>query len=352
MQQMICVLLIVFSSMALQAQVVLENIKTQKNNEGFITELSFNKAIDKKNVDVELINQTVQVNIKNGLFKKGKDLLSIEDDRVKSVFTYQPEKNLLRTRIIHHKPIDATELEGFIDVKALGKSLIISVMDPATTLPVKVDESSISFAKPPQVLEQPEKEVEAVEETQSLTTFTEKKEKATEQETPESQIPVFAKSDKVEKTDMSQSYYRMLASIFIVILVGIASVVFAKWWSKKSKKTVEATKIQMTTQFHLGNKKSLAIVQVAGEYILIGVTDHNISMIKTLSLLDEDFNDEMPRHFATELDKSFEFDREEPGTQAIAQANKDSVVDKSHEELDVHNIKDVIANKLKNMRSI
>ncbi|MCH2534574.1 MAG: flagellar biosynthetic protein FliO [Bdellovibrionales bacterium] len=352
MQQMICVLLIIFSSMALQAQVVLEDVKTKKNNDGFIIELSFNKAIDKNNVNVELINQTVQVNIKNGLFKKGKDLLPVEDDRVKSVFTYQPEKNLLRTRIIHHKPIDATELEGFIDIKALGKSLIISVMDPTTTLPVKVDESSISFAKPPQVLEQPEKEVEAVEESKSLTTFNEKKEKTQEQEVPESQIPVFAKKESVQETNMSQSYYRMLASIFIVILVGIASVVFTKWWSKKTKKTVEATKIQMTTQFHLGNKKSLAIVQVAGEYILIGVTDHNISMIKTLSLLDEDFSDEMPKHFATELDKSFEFDREEPETNAIAKANKQSVVDKTHEELDVHNIKDVIANKLKNMRSI
>lgn len=352
MQQMICLVFIILSSVAVNAQVILEDIKTKKNDDGFITELSFNKAIDKNNVNIELINQTVQVNIKDGFFKKGKDLITVEDERVKSIFTYQPEKDLLRTRIIHHESIDATQLEGFIDVKSLGKSLIISVMDPTISLPIKDEEQSISFASPPQVLDHPEKEVEAkLKDEKEIITSLNQKKATNKEELPESQIPVFAK-EKPKTTSMNQSYYKMLGSLFIILLVGVGSIVFIKWWSKKSKKSIQATKIQMTTQFHLGNKKSLAIVQVAGEYILIGVTDHNISMIKTLSLLDEDFTDEMPKHFATELDKSFDFDSEE-NFEAQENQNKSANTDRHEDEaMDVHNIKDVIANKLKNMRHI
>ena len=42
----------------------------------------------------------------------------------------------------------------------------------------------------------------------------------------------------------------------------------------------------------------MAIIRVAGESILIGVTDSHISMIKSLSLIDDEVPSEVPQKFA------------------------------------------------------
>jgi flagellar protein FliO/FliZ len=94
---------------------------------------------------------------------------------------------------------------------------------------------------------------------------------------------------------------------------------FSKWWQKRHGKAVDTTRIRILTQHHLGPKKSLAIIRVAGETILIGVTDHNINLIKSLSLLeDEDVPnaDSMPQSFAGEMQKS---DVADEGDSAFAQ---------------------------------
>jgi flagellar protein FliO/FliZ len=49
--------------------------------------------------------------------------------------------------------------------------------------------------------------------------------------------------------------------------------------------------MKIMTQFHLGPKKSVIIIRVAGEFLLLGVTDHSINLIKTLSLIDDEFEE-------------------------------------------------------------
>ena len=71
----------------------------------------------------------------------------------------------------------------------------------------------------------------------------------------------------------------------------------SKWWSKKNTKSLGGTKIQVLSTHYLGPKKSLSIVQVAGESLLLGVTDQNINMIKTLSLIDDEVPATTPNNF-------------------------------------------------------
>ena len=59
--------------------------------------------------------------------------------------------------------------------------------------------------------------------------------------------------------------------------------------------------IKVLSQHYLGPKKSLVIVRVAGESILVGVTDSNISMIKSLALIDDEVPVETPKNFADAL---------------------------------------------------
>ena len=101
----------------------------------------------------------------------------------------------------------------------------------------------------------------------------------------EDEIPVnFTKAKKSETTESSSGRLFLTFGLMAVFL-GIGYY-FAKKYGKP--KNAAQTKIKILTQHYLGPKRSLAIVRVAGESILIGITDQNINMIKSLSLLDDE----------------------------------------------------------------
>ncbi len=118
----------------------------------------------------------------------------------------------------------------------------------------------------------------------------------------ESEIPVFI--DKAEaKKASGPNLEKLVMTLFVVCaLLGAALFGLKRWAARRGKNIASPTKIQVLTQHHLGPKKSLAIIQVAGEAILIGITDQNISMLKTLSLIDDEVPGHVPKNFADELD--------------------------------------------------
>ena len=155
---------------------------------------------------------------------------------------------------------------------------------------------------------------------------------------PEAQIPVFL-SKPAQKHAAVNPWGRLILSFFIIGTVGGGMMIFARWYNGKNKKGGDLNKIRILTQFHLGPKKSLAIVRVAGEAILIGVTDHNISMLKSLSLLDGELDS------APEIDRRAEV-RQPNFEQTLAQQTP------AHDDDDfgLTSIKDKISIKLKDMR--
>lgn len=119
---------------------------------------------------------------------------------------------------------------------------------------------------------------------------------------PESEIPVFA-STAQEKKSAGVGIERLVLTLFVVCVVLAAALFGIKRWGINRKGLAGSnTKIQILTQHHLGPKKSLAIVQVAGEAILIGITDQNISMLKTLALIDDEVPGLVPKNFSDELE--------------------------------------------------
>ena len=113
---------------------------------------------------------------------------------------------------------------------------------------------------------------------------------------------------------------------------------FAKRYGRPGNS--KQTQIKVLTQHYLGPKKSLAIVRVAGESILIGVTDQNISMIKSLALLD----DEIPENITN---ASFEATLNEKKEMSLGQ--KEVPGPATGEEFSIRHIKDVVSLKLKGM---
>ena len=175
----------------------------------------------------------------------------------------------------------------------------------------------------------------------------------------ESEIPLSFESSK--KASASEStYFRM---IMIIALLGILAC--GTWIFVRKAKTQNIKRnrneIKILAQHHLGPKKSLAVVRVAGESILVGITDAQINMIKTLSLLDDELSEVTSQNFQSELDTRMSQETTDAQTTSTysrrAQANtkantKANVTDDEIEEFSIRGIKDLVSTKLKNMRSI
>jgi flagellar protein FliO/FliZ len=123
---------------------------------------------------------------------------------------------------------------------------------------------------------------------------------------PESKIPVLTKQ-KEKAAATSSPYFRMFMSLFVIGGMALGLVFFTKWYGRRATGKTAQQKIQMLSQMHLGPRKSLAVVRISGESLLIGITDQNIRLIKTLSLLDDE-TPEFKDHLAEPTDSADELD--------------------------------------------
>jgi flagellar protein FliO/FliZ len=140
-----------------------------------------------------------------------------------------------------------------------------------------------------------------------------------------------------KNTNSDSSAKKMIFSFLLLGLIGFVSFFFLRKYTKNSNSKKSGKDIQVLTQHYLGPKKSLAIIRVAGESVLIGVTDHNISLIKSLSLLDEEIPQDVPSSFKN--------------TFGVFNAASDASKDNDEtDEFAISGIKDVVKTKIKSLR--
>lgn len=189
----------------------------------------------------------------------------------------------------------------------------------------------------------------------------------------ENEIPLNLESKKATAGNESPFFK-------FIFFVGILGTLLAGAWiliKKYNTKNISRNhnQIKILAQHYLGPKKSLAVVRVAGESILVGITDNNINMIKSLALLDEEIPDVTPNDFNQLIEKDDELSTSKVKDQVQMSAKassskssnntysrasvKSSVKAQVNENMDVEDdefsikgIKDIVSSKLKNMRSI
>ncbi len=177
-------------------------------------------------------------------------------------------------------------------------------------------------------------------------TLTDEKLPTVVQATVEEQIPL--NIDVVKKaTDATPASNRiLLTGVIISAMLGGAYFFVRKY---KTSNTINKSNMQIKvlSQHYLGPKKSLAIIHVAGESMLVGITDSNISMIKSLSLIDDEVPATVPKTFSEALATPSN------AGAATAKANLGSMDDNElEEEFSFSGLKDTVSKKLKSMRSI
>lgn len=130
----------------------------------------------------------------------------------------------------------------------------------------------------------------------------------------------------------------------LLVLVGMfaAAYYLIKKYAYSNKINKSNMQIKVLSQHHLGAKKSLAIIRVAGESILIGVTDQNISMIKSLALID----DEIPAEISQKPFASNLTDLETAETSQLAEMSQEV-----EDEFSFSGLKTNVSKKLKSMRT-
>lgn len=128
-------------------------------------------------------------------------------------------------------------------------------------------------------------------------------------ELPENMIPVKMKEVSSTVTTPADTTWRLAASVAFIIVVGGALFYASRRWKRSPDKGGQAARIEMMHQFHVGPRRSIALIRVAGETMLVGITDHNINMLKSISLIDDelegvikktDFNNFLEDEFSIE----------------------------------------------------
>lgn len=283
------------------AETSLGNIRAyiDKNYDEFVTELNFNGSIDLSKVEISHNKKQLLVKIPNVKTEKKEAKLEIDDAEVKSINVTKNKKSVLIS-LLFSKKINAEIFKGYTRIEKDGNLVRVSLK--RNSYIIQQNKLKNEILKPISLDLSDESEKLAIAEVET------EKNQVDVVVKSEDQIPVLTKAEKEIKSSESNTISRLAMSLGIICCFGIGLMFFIKWWSKNHKSQIVQNKIKVLNQHHLGPKKSLAIIRVAGEAILIGVTDHSINHIKTLSLMDDELPDSLPSSFKNELNSNFEED--------------------------------------------
>ena len=167
---------------------------------------------------------------------------------------------------------------------------------------------------------------------------------------PEEQIPLTLAVDKqaTSAEDSIPTGTRALASGVIIILLLAVSYYYVSKYKISNKINKSNLHIKVLSQHYLGPKKSLAVVHVAGESILLGITETNISMIKSLSLIDDEVPAEMPQTFNESMHQTLiKGEPSEKTNTSVSMMSREL-----DEEFSFSGVTDKVSKKIKSMRSL
>ncbi|MCS6839123.1 MAG: flagellar biosynthetic protein FliO [Bdellovibrionaceae bacterium] len=168
----------------------------------------------------------------------------------------------------------------------------------------------------------------------------------------------------VQDSQISQNFLLSYDRIVYTILFFLGILLIAFFIMRKAKQVLPNKKspfvIKVLNNYPLGHKKYLSVVQVAGETLLLGVTDHNINLIKDLTVLDEEI-----QSLSENEAKRSSGNSDNVGTDVVKKKFAQLIVEKSsdkhnyralenatEEEFSIKEIADLVKDKVRSMREL
>lgn len=242
-------------------------------------ELLFDQGVDASKLNPQFAEKTMTIIIPEATYKKSSTELSPSVSYINDIRIVAAKDKQVAVQFTF-VDMQAAQMKENLTMEAAGNSLIVEILPPiwskpslAESLPVK-ENQSLSSVEPVKI------------ETKASN---------------EKEIPLFDK--KANRSNESSGFGKIIFMVMGVTLLGG----YLIWWLKNRSKMVNGPeslmKIKVLTQFHLGPKKSLLVIRVAGESLLLGVSEDNINLIKTLALLDEDLPEISNESFVEALEE-------------------------------------------------
>lgn len=290
----------------------MSKIKVRRDNGKMTIDLNFDGEVKLSEFGPVALNKALQFDITGAQMQTSSQAMSLKDAWLKSLYVYNLDADTIRFRI-NAKEKSAEELKPLFQVKQKGNRLTFQLQantevkpKPAVLADVGSTVEKVEAAK---VIE-PAAE-KPIYPTAKLVASEDTAVPTSEASVDSESTSVLAtdESEKVELKESTSSQASMLNKKFINVLVAVSIVglmliglaMFMRKWKKVSGVDKHVNNIKVLSQHFLGPKKSLCVVRVAGETLLVGVTDNNINLIKSLSLLDEEIPDKVPLDFSKTL---------------------------------------------------
>lgn len=401
---------------------VVDKVQAFREGDIFSTQLETTDGWKGGDVQATFAKSFIQIDLPSATLSKGKQIQKIDDRIFRSIYVAQPDQSSVRVRLNLKNGISGEDYEKATKIRKSGNLVVIDVRgEPvASVANIKINNNNLSKKSRPMAVAEPDEavspiavrlvagssedvtvekyrdsnatnaQISAEDERRIIAGEPEppaqpqtqakevaiaplvaqsaniKTEPASASETAklaEDQIPVLVNA-KEEKKSAGGAFQRIMITLAVLTVILGGAVFGLKRWGKRNSALTAGTRIKVLTQHHLGPKKSLAIIQVAGETLLVGITDHNISHLKTLALLDEEIPEETPRHFGNTLadfaDEAMEVParnvRPELTGRKQAKEKTRRREQEDHEDdfalRGLADIRDIVSDRLKNMRNL
>ncbi len=256
-----------------------ENVKITgvthtENNGVHEVKIQFSNSIAKENVAVDHQRNFIQVSLK-GADAFPAQTQNVNDGVIDKLFVYQYEPSLVRARILLNtksekfKKTTSWEVNGNeLAVRFSGTMVASDQVTTKKAAPIKEDTSAEAEARiEKEILSGKTAAVTPVKNVEDEPLFTAK---------------AATSSIKSEKAATgTQSWARMASALLTVLLLMCGALFgYRKLRGIRSTKGASNGRAMETILSHnLGGKRSLSLVRIADRYYVLGVTDHNISVV-------------------------------------------------------------------------
>lgn len=360
----VLIFVIVSFSVKLYAAGKLISISATNEHDILRLELNFDQFIEPNAVNTQFNNKSVTFSLSDITLKKKIDSPEVKTSFINNI-SLKSGNDKFSTLEIELKDIKALQMKENIALETLGKTLIIEILPPnlqshfnSNKEPSTVSENkNHSTAGLPSKLENSDmtKDSLASSEGEGATAASQELSSeelnSTKSSSDEAQTPVF--KNKVTPTADNSGVTKIILMVLAVVGLGAYLIWFLKSKSKMVNGPESLMKIKMVTQFHLGPKKTLAVVRVAGESLLLAITDSQITLLKTLSLLDEELPDFTPSDFEQTLEEEAAPRAKSQASFASKNKNVDSQLSFSEEEFSFGPaVKTSLTSKIPGLRKI
>ena len=350
MRQLVLLYGILVSSISAWSAPQIQSVKANTDGEKFTAVYQVSEPIENKEFNINYRPRSIELNFAGASLAE-KSIVRVDHTFVDRIYSANKDGKVF-SRIILKEGLVAKDYEKRVGFEIKDNKVVLKIADKEVfPTSAAADLDAALDKEVERVLSQDLPEKQTVKTTGiTVPIKVSKQHVKTEEHKKESEIPVLTEKNDSKAAETENPYGRMIMSFVVIGLFGAAMAMMTRWWKKKSSKSTDNNKIRMVTQHFLGPRKSLAIVRVAGETMLIGVTDHNISMIKSLSLLDDDDMEN--------IDPAKSFGDVLQAQTAVTQNASAPVVAKTEidsdeeEDFSFKQIKDRISNRVKEMRPL